>query len=125
MQHPAGAQPVSDHCDVGRLQQSAFVVTGFRPRVGEEHPHTTQRARSQQQIQHVDGVAADQPDIGDVFPVDGGEQLRQPAPVNLDRDDVDVWLGLRHRDRGSARATTDFEDKRSVAAKPGVGVQRF
>ena len=81
VQHPAGVQPVSDQRHRAGLQQPALVVTGLGPRIGEEHPDTTQRAGRDQLFQHVDGIAADQPDIGDVFPVDG---RRAAAPARAD-----------------------------------------
>ena len=47
-----------------RLQQSALVVAGLRPRVREEHPHAGQRSRRHHVLEHVDAVAPDQPDVG-------------------------------------------------------------
>ena len=97
VQYPAGPQPVRDRGHRLWLQQPALVVTGLGPRVREEHPDPAQRAGGDQLVQHVDGIPADQPDIGDAFAVDAGEQLGQPAPVHLDGDHVDVRLGFRHR----------------------------
>ena len=70
VQHPAGPQPVGDQRDGGGLQQPALVVARLGPRVGEEHPHAGQRAGGEHVLEHVDAVAADQPDVGDAFAVD-------------------------------------------------------
>ena len=40
-------------------------------------------------FEHVDGVAANQPDVGHSLAVDAAEERREPASVDLDGDDVD------------------------------------
>ena len=99
VQDTARAQPVGDQGDGVRLNQSALVMPRLGPRVREEHPHPGQGLRAEHVLEHVDPVAADQPDIGDRFPVDRAEQLGEPASVHLHGDHIDMRFSLGHRQR--------------------------
>ena len=53
----------------------------------------------------------------DAFAVDGAEQLGEPAPVHLDGDDVEVRLGLGHRQRRDAGTAADLQHQRAPTGR--------
>lgn len=77
-------------------------------------------------MQHVDGIAKDQPDVDPVGAhfVNRAEQLSQPAAIDVHSDHVDMGFGLRHRQRRRAAAGADLQHHRRVTAKPGTGIHR-
>ena len=99
------------------------------PRIRKEHPHSGQRVRTEHVLEDVDAVAADQADVGHTFTVDAGQQLSQPATVDLDGNHIDLRLGLGHRQRRGARSAADLEhdgsaDARTTSRCPVAGQAR-
>ena len=62
--------------------------------------------------------------LRNAFAVDCAEQLRQPPPVHLDGDHVEVWFGLRHRQRRRTGPAADLQHDGCRASEPRLGVQR-
>ncbi|SKW48610.1 Uncharacterised protein [Mycobacteroides abscessus subsp. massiliense] len=92
MQGAARPEAVRQQRHGARLEQPPLVVAGLGPGVREEHPRRGQRSRRQQVLQHVQGVAADQPDVLDALTIDRREQLRQALAVYLHRKHIELWF---------------------------------
>ena len=98
------------------------MVAGFGPGVGEEDAYPVQVIAGEHAVHDVDGVAAEQANIGDIFAHHAGEELCHAGFVDLEGEDIDVGFVFGHGAGGGAGAEANFQDGGGGATEPGVDV---
>lgn len=72
-------------------------------------------------LEHIQGVAANQPNILDALAVDRRQQLGQALAIDLHREHIEIGLLQRHRSSRRPSATTDFKYQGAVRPNQVAG----
>ena len=83
-------------------------IAPFRPRVREVDPHRGQRI-GRHAIEERQQIAVDDADVMEPAVLDRVEHGHHTRSVNLDTDDIEVWLGGRHLESRFTVAEPDIE----------------
>ena len=108
----------------GSLDDTALVVTGFVPRVGEEQHQAVEAVVGDAAVEHFNRVAVVDPQVGQALGQHAVKQRTDTWTVHFHTDEVLLRRGRRHLQQGMAHAETDFEGPRRRAAEYLVEIDR-
>jgi hypothetical protein len=111
-QHPADDQLGGQQRGKFAVDQAALAVPFLVPGIRKEHQDLIEALILDRPPEHLDGVVADDAQVGELRPLRPQEQPADARPMYLDAEMIDVRIGLRQGTDDLARAEADLETSR-------------